>query len=66
MVQYKAALLISDAIKGTSRDTLFQELGLESLTGYGPVGFLSSAKLHRDPYHLIFKLTLIVIVKERM
>ena len=32
MVQYKAALLISDAIKGTSRDTLFQELGLESLT----------------------------------
>ena len=31
MVQYKAALVITGAIKGTSRDRLYQELGLESL-----------------------------------
>ena len=31
MVQYKAALVITGAVKGTSRDSLYQELGLESL-----------------------------------
>ena len=31
MVQYKAALVITGAIKGTSSDRLYQELGLESL-----------------------------------
>ena len=31
MVQYKAALVITDGIKGTSRDTLHHELALESL-----------------------------------
>ena len=31
MVQYKAALVITGAIKGTSRDRLYLELGLESL-----------------------------------
>ena len=31
-VQYKAALSITGAIKGTSRDRLYQELGLESLS----------------------------------
>ena len=31
MVQYKAALMITGAIKGTSRDRLYQELDLESL-----------------------------------
>ena len=31
MVQYIAALVIAVAIKGTSRETLYQELGLESL-----------------------------------
>ena len=31
MVQYKAALVINGAIKGTSRDRLYQELGVESL-----------------------------------
>ena len=31
MVQYKAALVIIGAIKGTPRDRLYQELGLESL-----------------------------------
>ena len=31
MVQHKAALVITGAIKGTSRDILHQELGLESL-----------------------------------
>ena len=30
-VQYKAALAITGAIQGTSRDKLYQELGLESL-----------------------------------
>ena len=31
MVQYRAALVITGAINGTSRDRLYQELGLESL-----------------------------------
>ena len=31
MVEYKAALVITGAIKGTSHDRLYQELGLESL-----------------------------------
>ena len=30
-VQYKAALAITDAIQGTSRDRIYAELGLESL-----------------------------------
>ena len=30
-VQYKAALAITGAIKGTSRDKIYKELGLESL-----------------------------------
>ena len=30
-VQFKAALAITDAIQGTSRDKIYQELGLESL-----------------------------------
>ena len=30
-VQYKAALAITGAIQGTSRDNIYQELGLESL-----------------------------------
>ena len=30
-VQYKAALAITDAIQGTSRDKIYQDLGLESL-----------------------------------
>ena len=32
MVQYNAALIITGAFKGTSRDKIYQELGLESLT----------------------------------
>ena len=31
-VQYKAALAITSAIRGTSKEKLYQELGLESLT----------------------------------
>ena len=31
MVQYRAALVITDTFKGTSRDRLYEELGLESL-----------------------------------
>ena len=30
-VQYKATLAITSAIQGTSRDKVYQELGLESL-----------------------------------
>ena len=30
-IQYKAALAITGAIQGTSRDKIYQELGLESL-----------------------------------
>ena len=30
-VQYKAALTITGAIQGTSRDKIYRELGLESL-----------------------------------
>ena len=32
MVQYKATLVIIGALKGTSCDKLYQELGLETLT----------------------------------
>ena len=32
LVQYNAALIITGAIKGTCRYTIYQELGLESLT----------------------------------
>ena len=31
IIQYRAALVITGAIKGTSRDRLYQEIGLESL-----------------------------------
>ena len=31
MVQYNAALIITGAFKGTSRDKIYQELGFESL-----------------------------------
>ena len=31
LVQYKAALTITGAIQGTSREKIFMELGLESL-----------------------------------
>ena len=31
MIQYRGALVITWAIKGTSRDRLYQEIGLESL-----------------------------------
>ena len=32
-IQYKAALAITGAIRGTSKEKLYQELGLESLKG---------------------------------
>ena len=31
MVQYNIALIITGAFKGTSRDKIYQELGLETL-----------------------------------
>ena len=35
MVQYNAALVIASAFKGTSRDRIYRELGLESLAARG-------------------------------
>ena len=32
-VQYRACIAITGAIQGTSRERLYRELGLESLTG---------------------------------
>ena len=67
MVQHKAALVITGAIKGTSRDILHQELGLESLADRRrPVAFFSSTKLYRDSYHLTFHLTIMLLVKDRI
>ena len=63
MVQYRAALVITGAIKGTSRDRLYQELGLESLV---PQAFFLSTKLQKDSYHLIFELIIMLLVKERI
>ena len=64
MVQYKAALVITGAIKGTSRDRLYQELGLESLADRRwSRKLFSSTKSYRDSYHLILKLTIMLLVK---
>ena len=65
MVQNKAALVLTGAIKGTPRDRLYQELVLESLAD-GPIGFFSSIILYEDSYHFTFKLTIILLVKERI
>ena len=35
LVQYNATLIITGAIKGTCRDNIYQELGLESLADRG-------------------------------
>ena len=69
MVQYKAALVITGATNGTSRDRLYQEeFGLESLTDrrwfYRLFFFhkIITGLIH----HLIFKLTIMLLVKERI
>ena len=44
MIQYRAALVITGAIKGTSRDRLYQEIVLESLADrrwYGKIFFFN-------------------------
>ena len=65
MVQYRAALVITGAINGTSRDRLYQELGLESLVDRRwSRRLFSSTKLHKDSYHLILKLIVMLLVKE--
>ena len=47
MVQYKAALVITCAIKGRSHDRLYQELHLESLVDRRwSLGFFSSTKIY--------------------
>ena len=52
MIQYWAALFITGKIKGTSRDRLYQEIGLESLNLWqiedGLVRYFSSIKLSMD------------------
>ena len=58
MVQLKVALVITGAINGTSRDRLYQELGLESFADRR--WSRSSIKLYRGSYHLIFKLTIML------
>ena len=65
MVQYKAALVIIGATKKTSRDRLYQEFALESLADRRWSSF-SSKKIYRDSYNLIFKFTVMLLVKERI
>ena len=67
MVQYEAALVITGAIKGISRDITYQELGSESVAdGRWSRRLFSSTKLYRDSYHLMFKLTIMLLVKLRI
>ena len=67
VVQYNAAFLSVGAIKGTSCNRLYKELGSEFLEdSRWSRRLFSSTKLHRDSYHLIFKLTIMLLVKERI
>ena len=67
MVQYKAAVVITGAIKGTSRYRLYQEFALEPLANRRwSRRLFSSTKLYRNPYHLTFILTIMLFVKERI
>ena len=69
MVQYKAALVITGATKGTSRDRLYQEeLGLESLTDrrWFHRLFFFHKIIKGLIHHLIFKLIIMLLVKERI
>ena len=54
MVQYKAALVITGAIKGISRDIIYQEFGLESIADRG-----------WSRRHTLMSLTML-LVKERI
>ena len=53
MVQYKAAIVITARIKGTSQDRLYQELCLESLARkkWSCRFFVNHKVIHRDSYH---------------
>ena len=54
-VQYKAALAITGAIKGTSRERLYQELGLESLCDrrrYRRLIYFFNIVKHHSPNYL--------------
>ena len=65
IVQYRATLVITGVIKGTSRDRLYQVLGLESLADRRwSRRIFSSTTLQKDSYHLIFKLIIMLLVKE--
>ena len=59
---FRAALVITGAIKGTFRDSLYQELSLESLEDRRwSRRLFSSTKLYRDSYHPTFILTIMLI-----
>ena len=66
MVQHKGALVILGVIKGTARDRLYQELGLEFLVENYAITIILSTKLYRNFYHLTFKLTIVLLVKKRI
>ena len=53
MVQYYAALVITGAFKGTSRDRIYRELGLESLDLRTLDNSLQERKYLRHPFFLI-------------
>ena len=53
MVQYYAALVITGAFKGTSRDRIYRELGLESLDLRTLDNSLQERKYLSHPFFLI-------------
>ena len=55
-VQYKVALAVTDAIQGTSRELIYQELGLESLKSrrwYKRLSFMFKIMKEKAPTYLI-------------
>ena len=60
---------MTGAIKGTFRDRLYQELGLDSLADRRyprRLFFFHKVIQDRNSYHLIFILTIMLLVKERI
>ena len=55
MVQYNAALMITGAFKGTSRDRIYQELGLQPLADRRWTRKLFFTKYSSDYYHLTLR-----------
>ena len=63
MVQYYAALVITGAFKGTSRDRIYRELGLESLDLRTLDNSLQERKYLRHPFFLIVLKSGIILVR---